>query len=147
MNCPSRGAAVLTFLRACGAVHGQTATFFPLESVQAGQKGYARTVFEGSKIEEFELEILGVLKNVGPKQDMILARLLGERLTQPPAVAGGGAPAPPRSLVRIPRDPAGLAPSPVGVQADSSAWAAALRPIATPLNLGGFSTKAIEQFW
>ena len=88
MMFPSRGAAVLAFLFACGAALGQNATFFPLESVQPGQKAYARTVFEGSKIEEFQVELLGVLKNIGPKQDMILARLSGERLASAGVFAG-----------------------------------------------------------
>jgi hypothetical protein len=36
-----------------------------------------RTVFNGSKIEEFQVEILGVLDNIGPKESLILARLSG----------------------------------------------------------------------
>jgi len=34
-------------------------------------------VFAGSKVEEFQVEILGVLDDVGPKQSLILARLSG----------------------------------------------------------------------
>jgi len=34
-------------------------------------------VFSGSKIEEFQVEILGVLENLGPRQSIILARLSG----------------------------------------------------------------------
>lgn len=40
-------------------------------------RGVGRTVFSGSKIDEFQVEILGVLDNVGPKQSLILARLSG----------------------------------------------------------------------
>src|SRR5689334_21465939 len=36
-----------------------------------------RTVFSGNKIEEFQVEILGVLDNIGPKEALILARLSG----------------------------------------------------------------------
>ncbi len=39
--------------------------------------GTGRTVFTGSKVEEFQVEILGILDNVGPKQSLILARLSG----------------------------------------------------------------------
>ena len=39
--------------------------------------GTGRTVFTGSKVEEFQVEILGVLDGVGPKQSLILARLSG----------------------------------------------------------------------
>jgi len=39
--------------------------------------GVGRTVFEGDKIEDFQVEILGVLPNAGPKESLILARLSG----------------------------------------------------------------------
>ncbi len=54
--------------------------FFPLEQVRAGMKGTGRTVFSGDRIEEFGVEILGVLENAGPKQSLVLARLSGEPL-------------------------------------------------------------------
>jgi hypothetical protein len=50
---------------------------FPLREVRAGQHGIGKTVFSGNKVEEFQVEILGVLENVGPKQSVILARLSG----------------------------------------------------------------------
>lgn len=53
------------------------APFYPLERVRAGMKGVGRTVFAGDRIEEFEVEVLGVLENVGPKQSLVLARLSG----------------------------------------------------------------------
>ncbi|MBI2820765.1 MAG: hypothetical protein HYX74_00945, partial [Acidobacteria bacterium] len=51
--------------------------FYPLDRVQPGQKGIGRTVFDGNRIEEFQVEILGVLQNTGPRQNQILARLSG----------------------------------------------------------------------
>ena len=39
--------------------------------------GIGRTVFSGNRIEEFQVEILGVLDNIGPKESLILARLSG----------------------------------------------------------------------
>ena len=39
--------------------------------------GTGRTVFNGDKIEDFQVEILGVLNNIGPKESLILARLSG----------------------------------------------------------------------
>src|SRR5579883_2643205 len=52
--------------------------FFPLADVRPGLKGVGRTVFQGNKIQEFQVELLGVLKNVlAPKRDAILARLSG----------------------------------------------------------------------
>jgi hypothetical protein len=52
-------------------------SFFPLKDVRAGMHGTGRTVFTGSKVEEFQVEILGVLDGAGPKQSLILARLSG----------------------------------------------------------------------
>jgi hypothetical protein len=52
-------------------------TFFPLQDVKAGMRGIGKTVFSGERIEEFQVEILGVLENIGPKQSLILARLSG----------------------------------------------------------------------
>lgn len=51
--------------------------FFPLKDIRPGLKGVGKTVFSGTKIDEFQVEILGVLENIGPKQSLILARLAG----------------------------------------------------------------------
>ena len=56
---------------------GAQTAFFPLQDVKAGQHGVGRTVFSGNRVEEFQVEILGVLDNIGPKQSLILARLSG----------------------------------------------------------------------
>jgi len=62
---------------------------FPAEELRPGLMGIARTVFEGDRLEEFEVEILGVLKNaIGPQQDMILARLHGKKVEFTGVVAG-----------------------------------------------------------
>jgi len=39
--------------------------------------GVGKTVFEGDRIEDFQVEILGILPNAGPKESVILARLSG----------------------------------------------------------------------
>ncbi|MCC7499213.1 MAG: hypothetical protein IT160_16640 [Bryobacterales bacterium] len=66
-------AAVFTVVPAVGAYPA----IFPLKLVRAGMTGTGKTVFSGSRVEEFKVEILGVLDNVGPKQSLILARLSG----------------------------------------------------------------------
>ncbi|HEY2013478.1 MAG TPA: SpoIVB peptidase S55 domain-containing protein [Bryobacteraceae bacterium] len=58
------------------ALSAQTA-FFPLKDIRPGMRGTGRTVFSGSRVEEFQVEILGVLDNIGPKESLILARLSG----------------------------------------------------------------------
>ncbi len=63
--------------------------FFPIEEVRAGQRGVGRTVFDGTEIEEFVVEILGVLKNFsGPKSSVIFGRLEGGPLTETGVMSG-----------------------------------------------------------
>jgi hypothetical protein len=63
--------------------------FFPLSEIHRGQQGVAYTVFEGTKPEPMGVEILGVLHNaIGPRQDMILARLEGTKPEFTGVVAG-----------------------------------------------------------
>jgi hypothetical protein len=66
---------------------GQPA-IFPLKDVRAGQHGVGRTVFSGGKAEEFQVEVLGVLENMGPKQSVILARLSGGPLEKTGVMQG-----------------------------------------------------------
>ncbi|HTW63963.1 MAG TPA: SpoIVB peptidase S55 domain-containing protein [Bryobacteraceae bacterium] len=67
--------------------HAQLA-IYPLREVRAGQHGIGKTVFQGNKIEDFQVDILGVLQNVGPRQDIILAKLSGGPLTETGVMQG-----------------------------------------------------------
>lgn len=61
----------------------------PVSQIHAGMHGVAYTVFEGTKPEPMQVEVLGVLKNVnGPKGDVILVRLGGARVEYTGVVAG-----------------------------------------------------------
>src|SRR5438309_1067792 len=61
----------------------------PLDQIKTGMRGVAYTVFEGTKPEPMDLEVLGVLKNMnGPKSDMILIRLHGQKVDFTGVVAG-----------------------------------------------------------
>jgi hypothetical protein len=51
------------------AQNPQTVRFMTVDEVRPGMKGIGLTVFEGTVIEEFQAEIMGVLKNVQPKQE------------------------------------------------------------------------------
>ncbi|HUI44173.1 MAG TPA: SpoIVB peptidase S55 domain-containing protein [Terriglobia bacterium] len=64
-------------------------TFFPLSDVHAGLKGVGKTVFQGDTVSEFQVEVLGVLKNVlAPKHNAILVRLSGPEVEKTGVVAG-----------------------------------------------------------
>jgi hypothetical protein len=58
------------------------------EQLTPGMKGYGLSVFKGTKPERFEVEIIGVLHNALPKQDMILIRLSGADLEKHKVIAG-----------------------------------------------------------
>jgi hypothetical protein len=52
-------------------------------------KGVAYTIYEGDQVEPIDLVVLGVMKNaLGPKQDVILVKLLGEKAAHDGVVAG-----------------------------------------------------------
>src|SRR3954463_8782256 len=65
------------------------AALFPLQEIQPGMKGVARTVFSGSQPQEFSLEILGVLSGfTGPRQSTIIAKLIGANVEKTGVFAG-----------------------------------------------------------
>ncbi len=92
---------VLTF---CFSIFGQTQAkvnnnivsetssrtqFFPLSSLKEGMRGTARTVFRGSEPEDFAVEILGIVPGaIGPKQDLIVARISGGSADRTSVFAG-----------------------------------------------------------
>jgi hypothetical protein len=67
----------------------QTPQIIPVSQIHAGMRGVAYTVFEGVKPESMDVEVLGVLHNVnGPKGDIILVRLHGQKVEYTGVVAG-----------------------------------------------------------
>lgn len=68
---------------------GDDSATFPLSQVKPGMKGVAYTIFTGDEVEKVDLVVLGILKNaLGPKQDVILVQLLGEKAEHTGVVAG-----------------------------------------------------------
>ena len=179
---------------------GQSTDFYPLESIKSGQEGYGRTVFKGTRVETFQVEILGVLENVGPKHNMILARLAGASIDSTGVFAGmSGSPVyiedkligavafsfpfakepivgitPIREMLDIFKENPGARPRILRSVNPQEMYQVAqspsffshfenprffvdpavtrgrdfgmLQPIATPLNLSGFSASSIEPF-
>ena len=63
--------------------------FFPLSELKEGMKGTARTVFRGNLPEEYQVEIIGIVPGaVGPRQDMIVARISGGSANRTSVFAG-----------------------------------------------------------
>src|SRR5438046_9917496 len=51
-------------------------------------KGHGLTVMKGTKVERFDAEVLGVMKNTSPGRDMVLCRLSGLDLERTGVIAG-----------------------------------------------------------
>src|ERR1700712_3257117 len=60
----------------------------PLAEVKKGQRGYGLSVFSGTEPERFEVEVVGVMRNLRPNISYILAKLTGKGLEKS-GVAGG----------------------------------------------------------
>ncbi len=144
---------------------------FPLKDVRAGQHGVGRTVFSGTRVEEFQVEVLGVLENLGPRQSIILARLSGgpladtgvmQGMSGSPVYIGGkllGAVAlsfplskeaiagirPIEDMLHVspllPQKIAGLTPRRPFIAGDTR-----LEEIATPVSFTGFTASTLEHF-
>jgi hypothetical protein len=59
-----------------------------VSEVRPGMKGYGLSVFMGTKIERFEVEVVSVLHNFNPKYDVVLIQCHGANLEQTGAIAG-----------------------------------------------------------
>jgi len=82
-------AAVVAFLTYLAVGLPAQSRMFPVDELRPGMVGIGRTVFEGDRLDEFKVNILGVLRNViGPKRDLILARLEGGPLANAGVIAG-----------------------------------------------------------
>ena len=204
MNYRAAAAAIAVLLFLVTGLPAQS-RLMPVDELRPGMVGVGRTVFEGDRLDDFKVQILGVLRNViGPRRDLILARLEGGPLANAGVIAGmSGSPVyidgrlvgavsyslgefskepiagitpiaemiddatlttPRRPLARV-DVPATLTPdtfeaslrqafswarpfaqSPADVQAFGNVNAGIgtlLRPIATPLTLGGFDASVI----
>jgi hypothetical protein len=71
------------FLRLCAAAailtcaaraHAAPHEIYPLSKVQRGQTGYGMSTFAGTKPERFTFEVVSVVRNFLPKQDIILVK-------------------------------------------------------------------------
>src|SRR5262245_61330505 len=63
-------------------------SYWKVDDIRPGMKGQGRTVIKGTKIETFQAEVLGVLKNTSPGRDLILCQLSGMNLERTGVMAG-----------------------------------------------------------
>jgi len=81
-------ASLALALALCPVLATAQIAIYPLRDVRAGQHAVGKTVFQGNKIEEFQVDILGVLDNIGPRQSIILAKLSGGPLAETGVMQG-----------------------------------------------------------
>jgi hypothetical protein len=84
----SRATIFLTLLTLAAPAAFAGDARMPLSEVHKGMKGYGVTVFEGTKLEKFDVEIVGVLNNIAPGQDLILANIDGPVVRRAGVIAG-----------------------------------------------------------
>ncbi len=63
-------------------------SYWNVDDIRTGMKGTGRTVMKGTKVETFQAEVLGVLKNTNPGRDLVLCRLSGLNLDRTGVIAG-----------------------------------------------------------
>ena len=61
---------------------------FPFSEVKPGMKGIGKTVFNGTRVEDFQVEVIGTLEHVGPHRNLILVRLSGGPLANTGVLSG-----------------------------------------------------------
>src|SRR3954465_11067246 len=64
-------------------------TQMSVDDIRPGMVGIGHTVFDGTHVEEFKANIIGVLQNmIGPGRNLILAKLEGGPLAETGVIAG-----------------------------------------------------------
>jgi hypothetical protein len=151
-------------------------SFLSVSQIHAGMRGIGKTVFLGDKVEDFDVEILGVLENVGPRQSLIIVRLSGgplqhtgimQGMSGSPVYIDGkligalafafpfakdpiGAVRPIAEMLPVSSETAPLRRA--SLPPDANLLAGLSKPeaingqISTPLSLGGFTSATIEHF-
>jgi hypothetical protein len=83
--------SVLISPLAVGAEHSlwfDPSKHISIDKIQPGMKGYGLSIFYGTKIERFEVEVRDVIKNFEPKRDAILVNLSGQDLERTGVIQG-----------------------------------------------------------
>ncbi len=60
----------------------------PVDEIRPGMTGVGRTTLKGTRIVEFDVEVIAVIEKYGPKQDLILCQCSGAGLERSGIIAG-----------------------------------------------------------
>ena len=81
--------SIFAVLVGVSALPSGATTQMGVEDIRPGMVGIGRTVFDGTRVEEFKANIIGVLENViGTHRNLILAKLEGGPLAHTGVIAG-----------------------------------------------------------
>ncbi|MDQ6676344.1 MAG: hypothetical protein M3Z09_03510 [Acidobacteriota bacterium] len=148
----------------CGLMPAADSPFLPLRDIKPGMHGTGKTIFSGETIADFDVEILGVLENIGPRQSLILGRFSGgplehtgvmQGMSGSPVYIGGKLIGAVALGFPYSKDPiAGIRPIEEMLASTGSPWtgvkqtesAGGMREIGTPVSFGGFTAHTLEAF-
>ena len=89
MERPGTLFVLAMLLLATPSLGAQPVAIMEPDELRRGMRGYGLTTFQGTQIDTFGVEILGVMEGaLGPRIDMILVRLSGEPLEHTGAIRG-----------------------------------------------------------
>ncbi len=146
--------------------------FMDPDQVKVGMKGIGKSVFKGTKVEDFNVEVLGVMKKAYLGHDMILVKCSGADLEHTGVIAGmSGSPVfidgklvgavsmtysfakdpiaevtPIRSMLEVMHRPDLPDEGMLNPKFDATGMAGALQPIPTPLTVSGFDNRLCSDF-
>ena len=63
--------------------------FMSVDEIKPGMQGIGKTVVSGTKLEEFGVEVLGIMRNKGTSGDLILVRTFGDVIDRTGGIAQG----------------------------------------------------------
>ena len=139
---------------------GAESPFLSVREIRPGMHGTGKTVFAGNIISDFDVEILGVLENIGPKQSLILGKFSGgplehtgvmQGMSGSPVYIGGKLIGAVALGFPYSKDPiAGIRPIEemiaAGLIPGKPVIPAGMSEIATPMAFGGFTSKTLEAY-
>ncbi len=142
----------------------RAADLLPVDQIREGMTGYGLSVFEGGTVARFEVVVLGVLRNILPRHDLVLVRCTGSPVLEKAGIIAGMSGSPIYLDGRLAGALSRAFPgakeaialfTPIQDMLDEGGrrleygryWKAGerarLRPCATPLFAGGFSPRAL----
>lgn len=148
---PAHVTAIMTIVCACLAGSAAPAAareaasvdrskYMTVDQIRRGMKGVGRTVMHGTELTEFQAEVVDVIRNWGPKQDVILVRCSGANLEHSGIIRGmSGSP------IYLPDPEDGGKMKMIGAIAYGWTWnkdpVGGVQPIAQMLHIRGYQGK------